>query len=279
MSDIAFVIAHYHPKGKVAKHLLNLIHQIKKISSHMVFVSSNISGQSEIEVSHLCDLIKVENIGYDFWSYKNGLDYFSRVKINLRKIIILNSSIIYFQPDKLLHYFNNYNLFQGLNAVTISQEHALHAQSYCISFEGNKFINSPMFNDWWGNLEPISERERVIKEYEIGMSQYFISKGIEIHQLFKATNEQKVIALTRAISTKHFTFTMQDTDNHVALDLNLTRHLNPTHFYWDSLMDQYGFMKIELIKNNSTNQNFYKFLSNMKNGHPNFFELLTDAMD
>lgn len=278
MKNIAIVIAHYHPTGKVADHLLNLIEIFSKTTKNIVFASTNINESCESNVNKNCELLKVENIGYDFWSYKNGIDFISKKNLNLDKLIIINSSILNLQPQKLADAILKEDGFIGIKALTISEEHAIHAQSFCLSFEGNEFIKSNDFKEWWGNLTPIANRQEVIDKYEIGMSQFFLKKGYKIKQLFNATDHDKLIALSRAISTKYFNIELNTKDSQVILDLNWTKHLNPTHFYWDILIDQFGFIKIELVKNNSTNQNLQHFLNNLRDNHYEYYRLLEDSL-
>ena len=73
-------------------------------SDEIVFVSTNINKESALIVEKMCNLIVRENFGYDFWSYKVGIESILNKK-SLDSILLVNSSVIYFNPDKLINEF------------------------------------------------------------------------------------------------------------------------------------------------------------------------------
>ena len=59
------------------------------------------------------------------------------------------------------------------------------------------------------------------------------------------------------------------------LDLDLARKLNPTHFLWDRLYARFGILKLELLRDNPTQQNLARFQQNLP---PGLRELIADAL-
>lgn len=275
--ETAFVIAHFHPNGKVANHLKKLIESLSQEYENIVFASTNISDDDFNYISKYVNILKVENIGYDFWSYKNGLDVVLKNE-TIEKVFIINSSLIFLEPNMVKKIAEINDGFVGLRALTISNEHKTHAQSFFVSFEGKSFIRSKDMSEWWGNLIPISNRQEVIDKYEIGMSQYFLSKGYQIKSVFSPTNKDKLIALSRAIGNGHINIELNTDESQIILDVNHILKLNPTHYFWDFLLNDFGIIKIELLKNNSTNQNLQPFLSELKIYNPYFYALVEDAL-
>jgi len=262
----------------VAKHLKNVIKSIAEKYKNIILCSTNISEIEYNEMSKYIKIIKVENIGYDFWSYKIGLESILTDDKNIEKVIILNSSVIYLDPTIVGNIAAIDDGFIGVRALTISHEYKRHAQSFFVSFEGKELIRSEEFKDWWKNLIPIPDRQEVIFKYEIGMSEYFVNKGYEIKSVFEPTNKEKFIALSRAIGNGYLKIGMNTNDSKISMDIGGEYPINPTHYFWDSLISKYGTIKIELLKYNNTNQNLKPFLENIKKTEPYIHELIEDAL-
>jgi rhamnosyltransferase len=71
---LAFVIAHYHPQGKLAADLFALIRHLSALASRVVLVSTCLSAVCTAKVRPFAQVIARENFGYDFWSYRVGLE-------------------------------------------------------------------------------------------------------------------------------------------------------------------------------------------------------------
>lgn len=85
---LAFVIAHYNPDGKVPRDLFNLVTYIAKLSGNIVFVSTNITESEIKKLSPYAHVIARENFGYDFWSYKLGMQRLGDLR-QLERIVFL----------------------------------------------------------------------------------------------------------------------------------------------------------------------------------------------
>lgn len=254
--ELAFVIAHYHPKGHVPLHLYALLQRLSLLTSRIVFVSTGISDEQISRISPFAKIIRRENIGYDFWSYKIGIDALGDTR-NLRKLVILNSSFITIDPRTICEIFKQNPLDGAMRGLTICGGAQHHAQSYCVSFEGNFLINSPLFKGWWQNMEPISERQRVIDQYEIGMSQRFLSHGVAVLGIFQPTWNDLLIAQSRGIDTR--TWSIDCNTRNIIIDLEVARIMNPTHYLWDRLVEQFSVIKIEVLKKNPMGLNLRRF--------------------
>lgn len=260
---IAVVIAHYDPDGHVPLDLLDMIWAIKKRSNEIVFVSTNINKESALIVEKMCNLIVRENFGYDFWSYKLGIDSIINKKV-LDSIILINSSVIYFNPEKLLNYFFESSPdYPSLYGLTESYQLDQHVQSFWIEFCTNQLINSKAFELWWDEMVPISEQLEVIKKYEIGMSKFFSNLGVNLKALYKRSPEDQVLAACRTISDDHCNI---DLDNKLlnsgsfTLPLELAEKINPTSILWDVILDKYDWIKVKSFDRSNRDFRIYKFL-------------------
>jgi lipopolysaccharide biosynthesis protein len=269
---IAVVIAHFDPDGHVPLDLLNLISALKKRSNEIVFVSTNINKKSALIVEKMCNLITRENFGYDFWSYKVGIESILNKK-SLDSILLINSSAIYFNPEKLLNdFFEGSPDYPALYGLTESYQVEQHVQSFWIEFCTNQLINSKAFDLWWDEMIPISEQLEVIKKYEIGMSKFFSNLGVSLEALYKRSPKDQVLAACRTISDDHCNI---DLDNELldggsfTLPLELAKKINPTSILWDVILEKYDWIKVKSFDRSNRDFRIYKFLLYLENAVEN----------
>lgn len=229
--NIAVVIAHYDVDGRVALDIIELIHALKKWTNFITFVSTNICKDDASKVSKMCELVVRENIGFDFSSYKVGIDLIKN-KEKLDSILIINSSVIYFNPKKLLdEYFLRSSSDPALFGLTESLENGKHVQSFWVEFCSNQLINSAAFGIWWDNVQSLSSQTDVILKYEIGMSRYFENIGVKLDAIYKKSVQDKILAACRSISDDHC-YLDADIDllgrEFFNLPINLAEKINPT---------------------------------------------------
>jgi len=257
---LAFVIAHFHPNGKVDLSLQGLIKHFSTLTREIILVSTNINDDSKKSLTPYCKIIERENYGYDFWSYKVGIDAINN-RYRLDRLVLFNNSFICLDPIKLAKNAFSEVKYNALRGITISEEKSKHIQSYWLSVEGNDLLNSVTFNDFWNSMIPITNREKVIEKYEIGLSTKFLESGIELHSIFQPTNEENLIAICRAIA--HGKIQTGEIDASFRINTNCGRALNPTHYLWDKVFKLTGIIKLELIKTNPARQDIDLLISSL----------------
>ena len=258
----AAVIAHYHAEGRLPRHLLALVHSLSTRVGRIVFVSTGLSDAAAAELEPLATVIRRENIGYDFWSYKLGIDALGEVS-GLERLLLVNSSFISVDPERLCAAMLGPISGPALRGLSLSHDRSVHLQSYCLAFEGRDLIASARFAEWWRAMTPISDREQVIARYELGLSRWFADAGVPLQAAYVPDRNDLLVALCRAIgnansSSRNYLSADHDSDR-VQLDLGLARKLNPTHYLWDRLYARFGMLKIELLRDNPTQQNLARF--------------------
>jgi len=161
----------------------------------------------------------------------------------------MNSSIVCTDARKLCERFFC-RTWPGADivALTASREVAPHLQSYLIAFS-HAVLVSEAFPAWWAALEPLSDRDTVIGRYELGMSAHFARHGFRLAAAFQPTPAQKLIEFCRYLQSGGEMPPIA-ADGSVTLNVNAADGLNPTHFLWDALFEQFGVIKTELLKRN-----------------------------
>ncbi|MDA9678309.1 hypothetical protein N9T44_01465, partial [Candidatus Pelagibacter sp.] len=91
------IFAHYHSNGLIRKDIINFLNESKKYFTKIVFVSTKVNLKELKKISKKIEVIKRKNTGYDFYSYKIGCEYISKIlKYNFdnKKFFFVNSSIL-----------------------------------------------------------------------------------------------------------------------------------------------------------------------------------------
>lgn len=234
-NSVGIVVAHYDPNGLIKKDLINFVNLLAQNYQNIVFVSTNLIVEAKKLINPSVHFIVRENIGYDFYSYKIGLDYLKENK-NIFTIFLMNSSFCILDPNKLATTFFAIDYSNiDLLGLTTSREIAYHVQSFLIRINNTLFTSS-YFETWWDKMRPLNKRDEVIKNYELGMSQYFMDKGFIANSLYQPTLEAQVLAIKKKPNL------------YKKIKDPLT--LNPTHFYWEEVLSQFGIAKWELINKN-----------------------------
>ncbi len=239
------IIAHYHRDGLIRKDLFNLIKFLSKSFVKIIFVSTNLKSSEKAKIIKYTKIITRENLGYDFYSYKVGIDYlkkkFKKNFFEKKKLFLLPSSLLYLNPKKLMTQFKKIKKFENkVFGLSKSWEICEHLQSELYVFSTSLFKNKS-FANWWHKIKKIRSKQLVIYEYEIGFSNFLKKEKIERIPLF-------IDNIKNYPSTK-LKLIKQRLKN-VFLKKNKIYKKNPVHFYWKEIYQKFGFIKIELIKSN-----------------------------
>ncbi|HZQ72814.1 MAG TPA: rhamnan synthesis F family protein [Burkholderiales bacterium] len=272
---LAFVVAHYHPRGKLPVHLFNLVRYMATLTERVVFVSTGIAPAEAARLAPHAKVIARDNVGYDFWSYKIGIDALGERR-GLARLVLCNDSFLTFDPHQLCTAFLQPVAGPALRGISASRQRAPHVQSYWVAFEHGSLINGAEFARWWGEMTPRSEREDVIVSYELGMSARFAAHGVPVKAAYEPTNEELLIALCRAIERR--CVRVEQPPRLCTLNLDAALELNPTHFLWDALAARYAIVKLEFLKGNPYRMDLTALLQRV-NAEPLLLRLMQDALE
>jgi Rhamnan synthesis protein F len=274
--NAAVVIAHHHPRGRVAMHLRNLAAALVALRARVVFVSTNAAAS---ELAHLPPEVRAitrPNVGYDFESYRVGIQSLDDLA-GIEQLVLMNTSLVFFEPAKLLRaMFAPEHRDADLLGLTASQAVAYHLQSYLVSFQNARTITSDAFRSWWQRMTPLSDRTAVIANYEIGMSRYFQAAGCRLRAVFAPDRNARFRALCRWYAGREPPERLFKGDI-VSFDLRETDALNPVHFLWDDILRDFGVAKLELLARNPYHLDLAP-LGERRGSDPEFARLMDDAL-
>lgn len=242
------VVAHYDVDDKIDANFRVILSALEQVCDQIILVSTSSIPAAEIPKSHKITTILRPNIGYDFYSYRVGLDEVER-QGDVGRVFIVNSSFFLLDRNKFLAALNEM-LSKDKNAVigiTASKQIFLHMQSYLMLLGKNVF-DAVWFKDFVNSIQPHNSKFEIIINYEIGFSRLLLANHIKLVRLFVPTWSVKLSAMlnwglklielnglasiSRGILFKHI------------------REINWVHFGAEEIVWQFGFVKSEVVRTN-----------------------------
>lgn len=246
------VFSHYDPNGKVEDYVLHYLTVLQACGFSTVFVSTspNLDSSSITKLrGKVIAIILRENVGYDFGSYKTGIE-FALGKATPERLLITNDSVFgpLFSITKIVQQAENFDLF----GITDSYDHHYHLQSYFILY-GPRILKDPSFSSFWEHVElldgtKLDLKRQIILKYEVGGSQHFIKQGFSTGVAFPFTELAKSVF-------DDFTILLEKSKSEPNTTIPpLSINYNATHRYWRKLIESgCPFLKRELLLANPSN--------------------------
>lgn len=181
----ACVFAHYDKDEQVDEYVYWYLRELLTVSESLIFVTvSNISLSHQQRLSDMgIDLLMRENIGYDFMSYRLGVE--SLALSNFDELILCNDSV--YGP-----FYPLQQLFDSMRqrpidfwGATDSYELQYHLQSFFLVFRASAFRSSE-FAAFWQAVAVISDKQKLVEAYEVGLTQTLLASGLHSDALFSS---------------------------------------------------------------------------------------------
>lgn len=193
MKNIA-IFAHYDAHNLIRNYVIYYLQKLSKIVDKIVFVSTSDLDESELAKlrSLNVQIILRENVGHDFYSYKIGLASIQDLT-RVDKLILCNDSCfgpLFELQNIYAKLINSSGDFWGISA---NSRPSLHLQSYFLIFS-HQVVNSAAFNDFWRKLAIVSDKDSIVNNYEVGLSQCLLSAGFKLSS-WLPINDYKIKSL------------------------------------------------------------------------------------
>jgi rhamnosyltransferase len=187
------VFSHFDPDGLVSPYARRYVRELAGAVDRTVVVSTAPLGPTErAELEDVAELVVRENVGYDFGSWKAGLD---RVGdwTGYDRVVLANDSVV--GPLRPMEEILAAGPCESADfwGMTISQELTPHVQSWFLVFERGA-LDSAALTEFWRTMTPISQRSQVILTYELGLSRTLLGAGLRGGSFLNPSREQ----ITRA---------------------------------------------------------------------------------
>ena len=238
------VFAHFDQQDIVDPYVLGYLDALIPLVDKLVFVSTSQLNQSDLErlFQRGIDVICRENFGYDFYSWKVGLDALNLDDYD--EFLQVNDSCYapLFDLDAIFETMEKSDC--DFWCMTQSYFYNRHAQSYFVCYK-SAALNNPAFRQFWKDLAPIEDKKQLIVAYEVGISRILIRERLKMESYFKVSLGSYLRVLPRNLKLK----------------ISVTRNFNPYkylramllsnppfHFYQEMLAQKVPLIKISLIK-------------------------------
>ena len=189
-------MAHYDVQGALRPHVRGQVDALAaSVDKLIVCTTARLRPDASAWLSERAQVVERANYGYDFFSYKTGLEAAGDLS-SYDEVVVCNDSYV-FARDSYDPIFEDmasrpYD-FWGL---TSTLRVAPHIQSFFIAFRP-WVVGSRVFREFWDEMEPISTRRLVIRRYEVGMSKRLYDAGFCSGAYFVENPEDQRVARER----------------------------------------------------------------------------------
>jgi len=205
------VFAHYDKHNKVDDYVYYYLTELLTVVQKLVFVTvSNIGDEDIARLNTLnIEVIKRKNIGYDFYSYKVGIDSIKLQEYN--ELIICNDSV--FGPTTSLKkiFEKQQEIISDFWGMSDSGLISYHLQSYFLVFK-KPVLQAKIFTNFWDEMKILHDKNEIITKYEVGLSlllsEKFVSHSlvnkvplIELYKGYLINIRHKKFILLRLLKT------------------------------------------------------------------------------
>lgn len=189
-------MAHYDPRGEIAPHVVRQVEALSDAVEDLVIVSTApLTGSAAQWLRGCGRLIQRANVGYDFFSYRIGIDAVPDLG-RYDEVVVCNDTYV----GPLRPYREVFEAmaeervdFWGLTA---SRRISPHLQSFFVAFRP-WLVASHAFRSFWAQMEPVSERTRVIRRYEVGLTGFLSEAGFTWGAYYNETEADRRLARRR----------------------------------------------------------------------------------
>jgi hypothetical protein len=252
------VLAHYHPLGGVADHV---VRQVSDLSASfdrvIVATTSALTDDGRAALAPYADVIERANVGQDFGSWFDGLmaaDFAEPYD----ELLLTNDS--YVQVDSIGAMIDRMtDAPVEVWGATKTWRRGEHIQSYFLYFT-NPALRSRAFRSFWDSFRPATDRRQAIELHELGISRTMRTAGFRLGGYLVPNPAEKRRATRRgvhwlkrrrhAFPAKFTDLADSDFDVDRRRDPEESRHLNPASVYADSVFDdrRYPLVKFDTLR-------------------------------
>jgi lipopolysaccharide biosynthesis protein len=274
------VFAHFDPGGQVAPHVLRYVRALAEVAERTVVVSAgelSAAGRDALEARDTgVEVVTRENVGYDFFSWKTGLDHVGDWE-GYDRVVLANDSVV--GPLQPLRHVLGPGAPKDVDfwGMTVSRELSPHVQSWFTVYERGA-LRSGLLQGFWRAMQPETDRYRVIRRYELGMSRLLLTAGLRMGAYLRPTRADLVRAQVRyrhalrersdlAASVRRASAGRGRLARH--RDLLIRPAYNPSYVFWDTAFrGRLPFVKIEILRDDPYRMGNERILLRLERAHP-----------
>lgn len=249
MKEKVAVVAHFDAGNLLDDNFKKVITCLELVFDKVLLVTtSDVEGASVAGFAKTT-LIKRPNVGYDFYSYRVGIQY-AKENFDVECLLITNSSYFLTSETQFLLLLQRMILRSkkyDVVGLTESRQFSWHVQSYMMLLRCDVFY-SDWFSEFICRVNPLNSKIEMIFNYEIGFSTRLTENGINASVLYSPSWSAAFVA-----KIKWFKRLISISPARDVFNGNVLRAIggvNWTHFAARELSDKYGLIKSEVFRTN-----------------------------
>ena len=188
----ALVFAHYDQDGLWADYVVAALRQYRAAVDRLVVVSASARALPPTLRPVVDTFIPRDNIGYDFCSWRAGIE--SLGPLDAWEELICTNDSVYGPLANLAPVLADPRVADAdLWGMCLSEQGTRrrgkvscpHLQSWFFAMR-RPLLESPAFQGFWQSVVPLDRKDDIIDRYEIGMSEHFLQAGFRMAALYDA---------------------------------------------------------------------------------------------
>ena len=194
----AIVFAGYSYNGLIFDDVFPYLKELRKYSDYIIAVYDNdkLNEEEKVKLLNCVDACIIVHHGeYDFGSYKRGFLFLKKNGIldAVDKLILCNDSVIFqgrslepfFKREEKKDFYGFTAYKKGIQYNTPQKNIPPHIQSYFLSIS-KEIFDTAWFQDFIMSVQKQANKQGVIMNYEIGISQLIKKHGYELTSFYPA---------------------------------------------------------------------------------------------
>ncbi|MGE0279321.1 MAG: rhamnan synthesis F family protein [Rhizobiaceae bacterium] len=247
MAGKVAIIAHFDPNDRIEPTVIDMLRCLEQVFDRILFVSTSAVDPAARSNLTKTEIIERPNIGYDFYSYRVGLNRVER-EGGADRVLLLNNSILILDTDKFTEALRQMSALaptHGAVGATLSHQFAEHLQSYMLLL-GRRVLDAAWFQNFVDAIEPLGDKMEIVRRYELGLTASLKDHGETIAALFTPSPEQVMSAKSAWLRWRKA---------HGGADLrprtaSTADQYNPVQFHAEDIGRALGFIKAEVLRDN-----------------------------
>ena len=191
-------MAHFDVDGEIAPHARRHVEALREVAIRLVVVTtSQLTDEARDWLAARGELIERANLGYDFMSYKAGLEHAGDLS-RYDEVVLCNDSFV----GPLVSYQDVFAAMEDRRTdfwgMTRSDRIDRHLQSYFLVFR-QSVVSSVVFRRFWDEMVPLPKRRLVIRKYEVGLTRRLREAGFALASYFEENGADRCTARRRVV--------------------------------------------------------------------------------
>lgn len=188
----ALILAHHDQEGLIDPHVIEALQIYRRLVDRLVVVSTAADSLPPAAAELVDDFLARPNEGYDFCSWKLGLEQFALPE-EFDEIVFCNDSVYgplcngeQLLDDPRVEDADLWGMVRSTQGPKCrGNVDCPHLQSWFFVMR-KRAIRSPAFSSFWNSVQPLPTKQDVIDEYEIGLSETFAHAGLTLRAIYDA---------------------------------------------------------------------------------------------